>query len=839
MRLLSESETSIVLLVAPAGYGKTTLARQWLADKPHVWHSATAASADVAALAARLADAGSSLTESDPSKLDERLHLSSDPEKEVEVLADFVGRCFAGSPPDLWLAIDDYHQLMVSAAAEVLVAALPESTPIRLLITSRRRPSWASARRIVYGEIYEVGRDDLAMDAVEANEVLEWHSRNSAPGLVALADGWPAVIGMAALTDAAAAPEDAIDEALYDFFAQECFNTVDASTQELLYQVAVLPAVERAACIELFGKECVARLHRAEQLGLLSRAGADWQIHPLLRKFLLVRFAERDPEGVATVARSAFKIAIAMGEWDTAYSVAAEFGMAELLEDLIRAGLDPLLSVGRLATLRRWVDAANASRISSPAVRLAEAEVVFREGNHLRAEALATAAVDELSESDPLRARSFFRIGQAAYFNEHYEGALRSFDQCVRVSSDKALEREARWAAFIAALDSYHSDTREYLREFARVREPTVDDAVRMANAELMIAMRRGGVTEALRGHSSATHLVDRATDPMIRTAFWNAYGWALALNSRYEEAKLAAASELRDAEAYRLSFVEPHAQLLAALAAIGVRELTAAERLLEGVFEFARRREDVFLSVNGSAVLARLHIARGDNIQAADVTGAHKTAKRSILHAEYLGIRSVVLAALGENNEARKAIAAVPEGASHGEGLAFAQLARAIMASNEGRNAAEAAAEAISAIQTLGQFDVFVTGCRAYPPLVDLSINSDNKEFAEEMLRKSNDLGLARQFGLNLPSARASDTSLLSQRERQVLDLVAEGRTNQEVAQLLFISPVTVKAHLRHIYEKLGVRNRVEAARLSKALAPEIDIDDAKERRAGSPEGF
>jgi LuxR family maltose regulon positive regulatory protein len=832
-RLLSETEASIVLLVAPAGYGKTTLARQWLAEKPHVWHSATAASADVAALAARLADAGSRLTESDPSKLDERLHLSRDPEEEVEVLADFVGRCFAGSPPGLWVAVDDYHQLMQSAAAEVLVAALPESTPVRLLITSRRRPSWASARRIVYGEIYEVGRDDLAMDAAEANELLEWHSNASAPGLVTLADGWPAVIGMAALTDGAAAPEDAIDDALYDFFAQECFNTVDASTQELLCQVAVLPAVDRATCIELFGKESVAQLHRAEQLGLLSRAGADWQIHPLLRKFLLMRFAERDQKGIATVARSAFKIAVLMGEWDTAYSVATEFGMAELLEDLIRAGLDPLLSVGRVATLRRWVDAANASRISSPVVRLAEAEVVFREGNHLRAEVLATAAVGELPEDDPLRARSFFRIGQAAYFNEHYEDALRSFDQCVRVSSDNALEREARWAAFIAALDSYHSDTREYLQEFARVREPTVDDAVRMANAELMIAMRREGVTEALEAQSSATHLVDRATDPMIRTAFWNAYGWALALNSRYEEAKLAAASELRDAEAYRLSFVEPHAQLLAALAAVGVRELIAAEPLLESVFEFARRREDVFLSVNGSAVLARLHIARGDIAQAADATGAYKTAKRSILHAEYLGIRSVVLAALGENKEARKAIAAVPEGASHGEGLAFAQLARVIIASNEGRNVAEAAAEAISTIQTLGQFDVFVTGCRAYPPLIDLSISSGSKPFAEEMLRRSNDFDLGRQFGLDLPPTKVSDTSLLSRREHQVLDLVAEGRTNQEVAHLLFISPVTVKAHLRHIYEKLGVRNRVEAARLSKALAPRVDID-AKQGRAG-----
>jgi LuxR family transcriptional regulator, maltose regulon positive regulatory protein len=803
--------------VAPAGYGKTTLARQWLADKPHVWHSATAASADVAALAARLAEAGSRFTASDLNTFDERLHLSRDPEKEVEVLVDFVARCFAGSRT-AWLAIDDYHLLMESPAAEEMVAALPESAPFRLLVTSRHRPSWASARHLMYGDIDEIGRDDLAMDATEAHEVLERHLSSAAPRIVALADGWPAVIGMAALTDATVAPDNAIDEALYDFFAQEFFNTVDAETQELLCRVAVLPTVKRTTCIALFGQTSLERIRLAERLGLLSRTGADWQIHPLLRKYLLMRYSERDPEGIADAARSAFEIAVRTRDWDTAFSLASEFEMTDLIEDVIRASLDDLLSVGRLATLRKWVDAANVPARSSPAVRLAEAEVAFREGNHLGAEVLANAAVHELSDDDPLSARAFFRIGQAAYFNEHYEEALNNFDRCVSASgADQNLEREARWAAFIAALDSYHPDTDEYLRAFARVREPTVNDAVRTANAELMIAMRQQGVREALDAHSGAIHLVGRATDPMIRTAFWNAYGWALALNSRYDEAKRAAASELEDAEAYRLSFVEPHAQLLAALAAIGVRELAAGEAFLSSVFQFALRHDDVFLSVNGSAVLARLHIARGDNARAAEATGAFRAARRSILHAEYLGIRSVVLAALGENKGARNAITAVPEQASHGEGLAFAQLAAVILASNENKNPLQLAGEAIAKIRALGQLDVFVTACRAYPPLIGLAISSGNHDFAQEVLGRSNDFDLANHFDLKIPTNGTKTDSPLSRREQQVLDLVAEGRTNEEVARQLFISPVTVKAHLRHIYEKLGVRNRVEAARLSK----------------------
>jgi DNA-binding NarL/FixJ family response regulator len=55
---------------------------------------------------------------------------------------------------------------------------------------------------------------------------------------------------------------------------------------------------------------------------------------------------------------------------------------------------------------------------------------------------------------------------------------------------------------------------------------------------------------------------------------------------------------------------------------------------------------------------------------------------------------------------------------------------------------------------------------------------------------------------------------SLLTHREREILTLVAEGRTNGETARLLWLSPETVKFHLANVYRKLHVSNRSEAAR-------------------------
>ncbi len=55
----------------------------------------------------------------------------------------------------------------------------------------------------------------------------------------------------------------------------------------------------------------------------------------------------------------------------------------------------------------------------------------------------------------------------------------------------------------------------------------------------------------------------------------------------------------------------------------------------------------------------------------------------------------------------------------------------------------------------------------------------------------------------------------LLSARQREILELVAKGSTNAEIAGRLFLSESTIKQHLRAAYKALGVRNRTEAAAL------------------------
>ena len=55
-----------------------------------------------------------------------------------------------------------------------------------------------------------------------------------------------------------------------------------------------------------------------------------------------------------------------------------------------------------------------------------------------------------------------------------------------------------------------------------------------------------------------------------------------------------------------------------------------------------------------------------------------------------------------------------------------------------------------------------------------------------------------------------------LSGREREVLQLVAEGRSSKEIAELLSISPATVETHRTHVLQKLGLRNTAEVVRFA-----------------------
>lgn len=75
---------------------------------------------------------------------------------------------------------------------------------------------------------------------------------------------------------------------------------------------------------------------------------------------------------------------------------------------------------------------------------------------------------------------------------------------------------------------------------------------------------------------------------------------------------------------------------------------------------------------------------------------------------------------------------------------------------------------------------------------------------------------------------AAHSSRSALSEREREILDWISKGKTNQEIASILSISPFTVKNHLQRIFRKLDVLNRAQA---TAKFAAEVDTSAKVDR--------
>jgi len=80
--------------------------------------------------------------------------------------------------------------------------------------------------------------------------------------------------------------------------------------------------------------------------------------------------------------------------------------------------------------------------------------------------------------------------------------------------------------------------------------------------------------------------------------------------------------------------------------------------------------------------------------------------------------------------------------------------------------------------------------------------------EFIKEFMKK-------KEFLKSLNKLNSAKLDMLSHREMEIMELISHSMTNEEIADKLFISPKTVKTHLRNIFVKAEIKNRVEAALL------------------------
>jgi DNA-binding NarL/FixJ family response regulator len=145
-----------------------------------------------------------------------------------------------------------------------------------------------------------------------------------------------------------------------------------------------------------------------------------------------------------------------------------------------------------------------------------------------------------------------------------------------------------------------------------------------------------------------------------------------------------------------------------------------------------------------------------------------------------------------------------------------LASLARTISAiKSQSSRTPELASAAVDSLLEGEDYDNLVYAYRGFPQLLPVLAASrpDIEGVLRTVVHNARDHRTVAAIGFEMPVTPA--LSPLSTREREVYGLLCDGMTNREIADALYISEATAKAHVRHILEKLNARSRTEAVLL------------------------
>jgi len=846
-RLEQGLDRKLTLVSAPAGFGKTTLVAEWLnsVERPSTWLALDEGDNDPTRFLTYLVIA---LQTIDPSiGREARATLRSPQQATPEVLlTELINDVVASSSPFV-LVLDDYH-LIQTLPIHRLLAFLLEHQPsgMHLVILSREDPPFPLSRLRARGDMTEIRQRDLRFTEEETAQFLGRVMRLdlSSEDVAALhrrTEGWVAGLQLVGLSLSGSDDVRRLVESftgshryVLDYLIEEVFERQPHDVQDFLLKTSILNRFTASLCDAVAerkdSRDVLLNLEHANLFIVPLDESREWyRYHHLFADLLRHRLALDGHEVIRRLHRmasdwygdhrfsdDAIRHALSASSWDRA---------AALILDVA----DQKLKDGEVVTLARW---------------------------------LGMLPDDELRDHPQL----YPGYGWALILTGQLGAAEAILTEAERVGeANSGRNRQKAFLADVAAVQAFIARTRgDDVRTIALSRRalsllPEDNLASRSVLAvNLGIAYWSSGhLTEAEEALKEAEHAAQGSGNQYARLVALGFLGVVQAAQGRLREA----AERLR--KAIRVGQGSPPTALaydqLSALLYEWNDLDGAADHLCRGI-DLGARSGNVEIQIGGYRLLARLRQAQGNASGALEALRQgdwliRETDVSPLMRARNAACHVRIALAQRDLAAATRWAERVTEDADDSPFYPLLGLtpARLLL----GRNRKAAAAKqlerwydaAVRAGWRCGVVEVRAlqamaasTCDEALTFLADALVLAESEGYVRtfvdkgppmaDLLRQAATRGTAPEYVASLLAAFEvrGEVSLrprtqplvepLSDRELEVLRLLVDRRTNQEIAQALIISVNTVKTHLKSIYGKLGVHSRQEAVAEARELA-------------------
>jgi LuxR family maltose regulon positive regulatory protein len=860
----------LTLISAPAGYGKTTLLVQWIAGRSDKIKNRVAwvSLEGEGGLRRFWTYILTALEEIQPGIGKSTLTLLESSQPPIYTVIRLLINEFSAVEDDFVLILDDYHHVDDPAIHATLVFFVDHLPPnLHLAITSRNQPPLALARWRASNQLIELREADLRFTPEEVtaffNETKGLNlSMEDIAALESRTEGWIAGLHLVALSLRAAdetAKRNFVSEFtgsqrfILDYLVEEVLQQQPESIKTFLLQTSVLDHLSESLCNAVTGKmdgqAILERLERAHIFTIpLDHKQRWYRYHHLFKDILQHRLQQTEPGAVFELHRRAAEWYIQVGRTDDAIRHACAAQEWDQAVELIEPIISTAWNRGEIRKIISWLGKLPVEHLDThPHLSLYYSRALLLGGE-------MEAAEQRLRESEKvLRARL---ADSSNGENRLHLGTICAFRTTIAAVTGETAVAQTSGREALSLLPPDNIDIRAHAMNSMGVNHYYLGEAVQAAqmcaeasklgqevgNYYLMMAAAsyqakafvcQGQIKRASQVLEQALSLADSSTRPTQSRIPAASVACANFGNLLYEW------NRLEEAERYLSEAIELGRQLAFGSALWHAYHTLARIKLVQGdqkaaesLIEQAKRYRLSYTVPLPTrlmdAELARAQMALG-HLKAADrwarTYRMDQPVSPGFVH-EYEGVTRARLYFL--QDQPKQALALLDRLHPIAEsGNRNGHLIELLVLTALTQHALDDAQQAINTLHTAlriaepeGYLRIFVDEGKAMAVLLYQAISLGNMTNYKARLLATfptdepiHNSSLSSSVSSLSKPAEVHLIDPLSEREIEVLQLIANGATNHDIAEELVIAMTTAKKHVSNIIQKLGVDNRTQAA--------------------------